>query len=156
LRVCIAVGNIRIKIECWRGGVIGVMEFRAAVFSHGLAERSKIGERRNHPSTGLWCFVVRVRDLVGSLEEAPRETQVAAAQSFAPTNAFLFVERLLDQQLRASRVPGGINGQGLREMGQPMCETFPQDRTCRGPCFRNSTANILRRQISRAPLRRTS
>ena len=30
---------------------------------------------------------------MGSLEEAPRETQVAA-KSFVPTNAFLFVERL--------------------------------------------------------------
>ena len=48
---------------------------------------------------------------MGSLEEDPRETQVAA-KSFVPTNAFLFVERLLDQQLSASRVPGGINGQG--------------------------------------------
>jgi hypothetical protein len=46
----------------------------------------------------LWCFVVGVRDLVGSLEETPRETQVAA-KSFVPANAFLFVERLLDQQL---------------------------------------------------------
>jgi hypothetical protein len=67
---------------------------------------------------------------VGSLEEAPRETQVAA-QSFVRTNAFLFVERLLDQQLSASRVPGGINGQGRRGIGQPMFETDPQDRTSR-------------------------
>ena len=74
MRVCIAMGNIRIKIGCWRRGVIGIMEFRAAVFPHGLAEGSKIGERRTHPCTGLWCFVVRGRDLVGSLEEAPRET----------------------------------------------------------------------------------
>ena len=37
-----------------------------------------------------------------------------------------------------------------------MCETLPQDVTCRGPCFRDSTANILQRQISRVPLRRTS
>ena len=94
------------------------MEFHAAVFPHGLAER-----------TGFWCFVVRGRDLVGSLEEVPHETQVAA-KSFVPTNACLFVERLLDQQLCASRVPGGINGQGLRGIGQPMFETFPaQDRT---------------------------
>jgi hypothetical protein len=107
------------------------MEFRAAVFPHGLAERSEISEHRNHPCTGLWCFVVRVRDLVGSLEEAPRETQVAA-KSFVPTNAFLFVERLLDQQLSASQVPEDINGQGLRGIGQPMFETFPQDRTCWG------------------------
>ena len=86
------MGNIRIKIGCWRRGVIGIMEFRAAVFPHSLVERSEIGERRNHPRTGLCCFVVRVRDLVGSLEEAPHETQVAA-KSFVPTNAFLFVER---------------------------------------------------------------
>ena len=98
LGVGIAMSDLCIKIGCWRRGVIGIMEFRAAVFPHGLAERSEIGERRNHPRTGLWCFVVRVRDLVGSLEEAPRETQVAA-KSFVPTNAFLFVERLLDQQL---------------------------------------------------------
>jgi hypothetical protein len=104
------------------------MEFRVAVFPHGLAERSEIGERRNHPRTGLWCFVARLRDLVGSLEEAPRETQVAA-KSFIATNAFLFVERLLDQQLSASRVSGGINGQGLRGIGQLMFETGPQDRT---------------------------
>jgi hypothetical protein len=46
----------------------------------------------------VWCFVVGVRDLVGSLEETPHETQLAA-KSFVPANAFLFVERLLDQQL---------------------------------------------------------
>ena len=63
------MSNIRIKIGCWRRGVIGIMEFRAAVFPHGLAERAEIGERRNHPRTGLWCFDVRGRDLVGSLEE---------------------------------------------------------------------------------------
>ena len=45
-----------------------------------------------------------------SLEEAPRETQVAT-KSFVSTNAFLFVERLLDQQLSVSQVPGNINGQ---------------------------------------------
>ena len=45
LRVCIAMGNIRIKIGCWRRGVIGIMEFRAAVFPRGLAEGSKIAER---------------------------------------------------------------------------------------------------------------
>ena len=73
------------------------MEFRAAVFPHGLAERSEIGERRNHPRTGLWIFVVRGRNLVGILEEALRETK-----SFVPTNACLFVERLLDQQLCTS------------------------------------------------------
>jgi len=62
------------------------MEFRAVVFPHGLAERPEICERRNHPRAGLWCFVVRVRDLVGSLEEVPRETQVAA-KSVVPTKA---------------------------------------------------------------------
>ena len=72
LRICIAMTNIHIKIGCWRRGVIGIMEFHAAVFPHGLAECSKIGERRNRPHTGLWVFVVRGRDLVGSLEEAPR------------------------------------------------------------------------------------
>ena len=49
------------------------MEFLATVFPHGFAALSKIGERRNYPCTGLWCFVVRGRDLVGSQEEAPRE-----------------------------------------------------------------------------------
>jgi hypothetical protein len=97
LRVCIAMGNIRIKIGCWRRGVIGIMEFCAAVFPHGLAECSEIEEHRNHPRTGLWIFVVRGRDLVESLEEPPRETPQVAAKSFVPTtNAFLFVERLLD------------------------------------------------------------
>ena len=38
---------------------------------------------------------------MGSLEETPCETQVAA-KSFVPASAFLFVERLLDQQLSAS------------------------------------------------------
>ena len=36
-----------------------------------------------------------------SLEEAPRETQ-GAAKNFVPANAFLFVKRLLDQQLGVS------------------------------------------------------
>ena len=36
-----------------------------------------------------------------------------------------------------------------------MCETFPQDRTCLEPCFRDSTANIFQLQISSALLRRT-
>ena len=44
------------------------MELRAAVFPNGLAELFKIGERRNHPRTGLWIFVVRGRNLVGVLE----------------------------------------------------------------------------------------
>jgi hypothetical protein len=44
------------------------MEFRAAGFPHGLADYSKIGEGRNHPCTGLQIFVVRSRDLVGSLK----------------------------------------------------------------------------------------
>ena len=101
LGVGIAVSNLCIKIGCWGRGVIGIMEFRAAVFPHSLAEVSKIGERRNHPCTGLWIFVVRVRNLVGVFEEASRETQVAA-KSFFPTNACLYVERLLDQQLVAS------------------------------------------------------
>ena len=43
--------------------VVGIIEFRAAVFPHSLAERSEIGERRNHPRTRLWCFVVRGGDL---------------------------------------------------------------------------------------------
>ena len=72
-----------------------------AVGPHGLTKRSKLGERRNHPRAGLWCFVVGVRDIVGSLEETPRETQVAA-ERFGSANAFLFVESLLDQQLSAS------------------------------------------------------
>ena len=49
----------------------------------------------------LVFFVVRGRNLVGIFEEAPRETQ-EAAKSFVPTNACLFVEHLLDQQLGAS------------------------------------------------------
>ena len=68
------------------------MEFRAAGFPHGLAERAEIGERRNHPRTGLWYFVVRGRDLVGSPEEAPRETQVAA-KSFVPTDVVVHAQR---------------------------------------------------------------
>ena len=68
MRVGIAMSNIRIKIGCWGSGVIGIMDFRAAVFLHGLAELSKIGERRNHPRTGLWIFVVSGRNLVGILE----------------------------------------------------------------------------------------
>jgi hypothetical protein len=46
-------------------------------------------------------IAVRGRNLVGILEEASRETQLAA-KSFVPTNACLFVERLLDQQLCTS------------------------------------------------------
>jgi hypothetical protein len=43
--VDITMSDLCIKIGCWRRGVIGIMEFRAAVFSHGLAEVSKIAER---------------------------------------------------------------------------------------------------------------
>ena len=43
--VVIAMNDLCIKIGCWRRGVIGIMEFRAAVFPHGLAEISKIAER---------------------------------------------------------------------------------------------------------------
>jgi hypothetical protein len=86
------MGNIRIKIGCWRRGVIGIMEFRAAVFPRSLAERSEIGERRNHPRTGLWHFVVKGRDLMGSPEEAPRETQVAA-KCFVPTDVVMHAQR---------------------------------------------------------------
>jgi len=45
LGVGIAVSDLCIKIGCWRRDVIGIMEFRAAVFPHGLAEVSKIAER---------------------------------------------------------------------------------------------------------------
>jgi len=72
----------------------------------------------------LWIFVVRVRNVVGFFEEAPRETQVAS-KSFVPTNAFLFVECLLDQQLCGAGVPGGVDGQELIGMIQPMCKTCP-------------------------------
>jgi hypothetical protein len=72
LGVGIAASNLCIKIGCWSRGVIGIMEFRAAVFPRDLVEASKIGERRNHPRTGLWIFVVGVRNVVGSFEEVPR------------------------------------------------------------------------------------
>jgi hypothetical protein len=45
LGVSIAVSDLCIKIGCWRRGAIGIMEFRAEVFSHGLAEGPKIAER---------------------------------------------------------------------------------------------------------------
>jgi hypothetical protein len=92
---------------------------------------------------------------MGSLEKAPRETQVAA-KSFVPTNACLCMERLQDQQLGASGVPEGINEQGLRWIGQPMLTTEPQDRTSWWFCLFNGAANILQLQISRACLRGTS
>jgi hypothetical protein len=90
--------NLGIEISCWRGGVIGIMEFRASVFPHGMTEIPELTEGGNHPCTRLWIFVVRVRDVVGIFEEAPRETQIAS-NSFVPANAFLFTERLLNQQL---------------------------------------------------------
>ena len=80
------------------------MQFLVAVYPHGLTERSKIGERQNRPATRwvvVWCFVVGAVDLVGSLEETPRDTHVAA-ESFVPANAFLFGWSLLDQKLSAS------------------------------------------------------
>ena len=45
LGVGIAMIDLCIEIGCWRRGVIGIMEFRAAVFPRGLAEISKIAER---------------------------------------------------------------------------------------------------------------
>jgi hypothetical protein len=52
----------------------------------------------------VFCVVRVIGTSRGDPREGPaRETQVTA-KSFVPTNAFLFVERLLDQQLRASRV----------------------------------------------------
>jgi hypothetical protein len=53
-------------------------------------------------------FVVRIRDVMGIFEEAPRETQI-----------------LLDQQLCVASVPGSVDGQGLIGMIQPMCKAFP-------------------------------
>ena len=60
------------------------MQFLVAVGPRDLTERSKFGEHRNHPRVGLWCFVVGVVDLMGSLEETPRETQVAAESFVQP------------------------------------------------------------------------
>jgi hypothetical protein len=74
------------------------MEFCASVFSHGVTEIPELTEGRNHPCTRLWIFVVQVRNVVGIFEEASRETQTAS-KSFVPANAFLFAERLLNQQL---------------------------------------------------------
>ena len=45
LGVSISVSDLCIKIGCWRRGVIGITEFCAAVFPHGLAEGFKIAER---------------------------------------------------------------------------------------------------------------
>jgi hypothetical protein len=44
LGVGIAESDFCIKIGCWRRGVIGIKEFCAVVFPHGLAEVSKIAE----------------------------------------------------------------------------------------------------------------
>ena len=60
--------------------VTGIMEFCAAVFPHGFPKLSKIGERRNHPCTGLWIFVVMDRNLVWILEQVPPETQLLLDQ----------------------------------------------------------------------------
>jgi hypothetical protein len=49
LGVSIAKSNLCIEISCWRSGFIGIMEFRAAVFPHGLTEISKLAEGGNHP-----------------------------------------------------------------------------------------------------------
>ena len=83
-------------------GVSGVMQFLVAVCPRGLAERSKFGDRRNHPPRiELRCFVIGVGDLVLDLKETPRETQVAS-EGFVPANVFLFFKGLLDQQLSAT------------------------------------------------------
>ena len=42
LGVGIAMSDLCIEIGCWRRGVIGIMEFRAAGFPHGFTEISKI------------------------------------------------------------------------------------------------------------------
>ena len=44
LGVSIAESNLGIEISCWRGGVIGIMEFRAAVFPHGVTEIPEFAE----------------------------------------------------------------------------------------------------------------
>jgi ACT domain-containing protein len=44
LGVSIAESNLGIEISCWRRGVIGIMEFRASVFPHGVTEISKLAE----------------------------------------------------------------------------------------------------------------
>ena len=41
----IAMSDLCIKIGCWRRGAIGIMEFHAAGFPHGLTEISKLAER---------------------------------------------------------------------------------------------------------------
>ena len=46
---------------------IGIMEFRASVFPHGVTKIPELTEGGNHPCTRLWIFVVRVRDVVGIL-----------------------------------------------------------------------------------------
>ena len=44
LGVSIAKSDLCIEISCWRTGVIGIMEFRAAVFPHGLTEIPELTE----------------------------------------------------------------------------------------------------------------
>ena len=44
LGVSIAESNLGIEISCWRGGVIGIMEFRASVFPHGVTEIPELTE----------------------------------------------------------------------------------------------------------------
>jgi len=57
----------------------------------------------------LWCFVVWVRDLVESLEETPRETQVAP-KNFFLANAFLFIKNLLDTPVPNHILPSILLG----------------------------------------------
>jgi hypothetical protein len=44
LGVSIAKSDLCIEISCWRRGIIGIMEFRAAGFPHGLTEIPKLAE----------------------------------------------------------------------------------------------------------------
>jgi uncharacterized membrane protein SpoIIM required for sporulation len=44
LGVRIAESNLGIEISCWRRGVIGIMEFRASVFPHGVTEIPELTE----------------------------------------------------------------------------------------------------------------
>ena len=44
LGVSIAESNLCIEISCWRRGVIGIMEFCASIFSHGITEIPELTE----------------------------------------------------------------------------------------------------------------
>ena len=73
----------------------------------------------------LGCgFLLYGKGRRGGFDEAPHETQIVS-KSFVPTNAFVFVERLLDDQQCVAGVPGCVDVQGLIGTIQPMCKTSP-------------------------------